>query len=510
VRAAVGLLAAAVALAVAAPASSAYRNPTAGAALVYQIPGMHRAKVRRNLVYQRVDGSSFRLDVYRPRRAGASARLPAVLLGGPAGAGRATGQKIGWSQAIAASGMAAVAFDIRSDERLSSPRAPAEDVAAAIAYVRANAVRLGIDADRLCTLGFSIGTAPWHLWATMRDPQPFVRCNVVYYGALDFESDAWVMDDAARAEFSALTYLRRHGASIPPMLVVSAGREEFRGIAESIPRFVAEAARVHADVRLLTHPTGHHGFDLQERGRRSRALIAQTLRYLRTRLAPPLQARHDCLTADERARAVRLFAEDDTRLVGVEFGTGARGVVLAHQGGGAPPNLCAWAPYARHLAAAGYHILALDHRSFGFSGTSPVSRNFRRVDLDVVAAVDELRRRGGRSVVLGGASLGGSAVLAAAASIRPAVDGVISFAAPETFRTVNALAAVRTSTVPALFVSAAEDDGFAETAERFYAASPAADKQLLIAPGSVHGAPVLEDARTLAAVDAWIAAHSTG
>ena len=68
-----------VALVCAAPCvpadAQAYRNPTPGAALVYQIPGMHRAAVRRNVVYRTVDGVALELDIYRPR--GAKGTLPA-------------------------------------------------------------------------------------------------------------------------------------------------------------------------------------------------------------------------------------------------------------------------------------------------------------------------------------------------------------------------------------------------------------------------------------------------
>jgi len=218
-RAALAILAVAL---VAVPAADGYRNPTAGKAVVLQIPGMHRAKVKRNVVYQR--SPRLRMDVYRPRNA--RGRLPAVLLGGPPGRGRTSGQKVGWAQLLAASGLSAVAFDIRSDGRLQSPRNPALDVQSAIAYVRSHSKRLGIDPSRLCTLGFS---APWHLWATMRDPQSWLRCNVVYYEPLDFQSPA--LGD----EFSALTYLRRSPGSIPPMLVVKAGRDANEVIRSNSP-----------------------------------------------------------------------------------------------------------------------------------------------------------------------------------------------------------------------------------------------------------------------------------
>jgi dienelactone hydrolase len=265
-------------------AAQAYRNPTPGAALVYQIPGMHRAAVRRNVVYRSVGRVVLKLDVYRPR--GAKGALPAVLLGGPPAysAGKDSGQKIGWSQLIAASGMAAVAFDIRSDNYLATPFDPSQDVAAALAYVRTNGAKLGIDATRLCTLGFSIGTAPWHLWATMREPSPDVRCNVVYYGPLDFQTLHLSMDPQLVDEFSALTWLRRHDGKVPPMLIAKAGRDDNEGINDSIDRFVAAVGELHADVQLVTHPTGSHGFDLRNADATSRSIIRQTLAYFRSHL----------------------------------------------------------------------------------------------------------------------------------------------------------------------------------------------------------------------------------
>src|SRR5262245_10303756 len=210
------------------PAAEAYKNPTPGRVLVLQIPGMHRAKVRRNVAYS----VGLKLDVYRPRKA--KGRLPAVMFGGPGGFDKSSPQMIGWAQLISASGMAAVPFDIRTDHALTTPQPPSRDVATAIAYVRKHAAKLGIDPTRLCTLSFSLNTAPWHLWATMHDPQPWIRCNVVYYGQLDF-------DDPDLTEYSALNQLRRHGGQIPPMLIAKAGRDSDEGLNPSIDRF-AEVA----------------------------------------------------------------------------------------------------------------------------------------------------------------------------------------------------------------------------------------------------------------------------
>jgi dienelactone hydrolase len=485
VRVALALLVAAL---VAIPAADAYRNPTAGRAVVLQIPGMHRAKVRRNLVYQRALG--LKMDVYRPRKA--RGRLPAVLLGGPPGFDKDTGQKMGWAQLIAASGLAAVAFDIRSDHGLQSPRSPSRDVRSAIGFVRAHAARLGIDGRRLCTLGFSLGTAPWHLWATMRDPKPWLRCNVVYYGPLDFHDPALPIGGGLANEFSALTYLRRFPARIPPMLVVKAGRDANAGINESIDRFEAAARELHADVRVVTYPNAPHAFDVGARTPRAKAIVRETLRFLKARLAPPLAVDASCGARGPRRATLRFFAADDTPLAGLVLGKGPRGVVFSQ---GLGENVCMWLPYARQLAAAGRRVLAYD------------ARRGPRIDLDVAAAVEALRRTGSEDVALVGSSRGGTAALIAAASLSKAPAAVVSLSGPESFGPLHALPAVRRLHSPVFFAAARDDEPFASDAPVMYAASPSPERRLEILPGLDHGVQLLDNASFRSRVTAFIAAH---
>jgi dienelactone hydrolase len=475
-RAALAILAVAL---VAVPAADGYRNPTAGKAVVLQVSGMHRAKVKRNVVYQR--SPKLRMDVYRPRSA--RGRLPAVLLGGPPGSGRTSGQKVGWAQLIAASGLSAVAFDIRSDGRLQSPRNPALDVQSAIAYVRSHSKRLGIDPNRLCTLGFS---APWHLWATMRDPRSWLRCNVVYYEPLDFQSAA--LGD----EFSALTYLRRSPGSIPPMLVLKAGRDANEGINESIDRFHAAATELHADVRVLTDQEAAHGFDVGPRTARARAIVKQTLRFLKARLAPPLPVTESCATKAEKASAMRFFADDDTQLLGVVVGSGPRGVVLAH---GQNLSFCEWLPYARELAATGYRVLAYN------------SRSGIRVDADIPATVEALRRTGSPHVIVMGSSAGAIAALIGSTALASAPAAVVSLSAPASFGPLNALQAVTRLRAPTFFAASENNDPFVGDARALYAASVAPDKRLEILPGAAHGSAMLSDPAFRARVEAFIASH---
>jgi pimeloyl-ACP methyl ester carboxylesterase len=213
-----------------------------------------------------------------------------------------------------------------------------------------------------------------------------------------------------------------------------------------------------------------------------------------------------CATSAERRAVVRFRAADGARLVGVRLGRGTRGVVLAHQGGGgAPANLCAWLPYARTLAARGYRVLVFDHRGHG---SSPRSAQPGRIDDDVAGAAAELRRRGARTVVLVGASLGGSASIAAATRIQPPVAGVVSLSAPLRWGRVDALAAAARLELPALFVAAERDGSFGNDARELFQVCAADDKQLEVVAGSGHGAPLLRRREVRRLVDAWIAERS--
>ena len=171
-----------------------YRNPTAGNVVGLQLPGMHLAKVKRNVQYK----AGLRLDVYRPARA--SGRLPAVVFvhGNARGTDspKASGVFVGWGQLAAASGLAGVTFDHRD---------------------------VGRGRGRLGTL----------------------RCAVGYYGPLHAELE----------QLSPLAYLRKDA---PPTLLAKAGRDNpaiNRSIDRYVARAKEVGARVEL-VEQPTGPHG--------------------------------------------------------------------------------------------------------------------------------------------------------------------------------------------------------------------------------------------------------------
>jgi pimeloyl-ACP methyl ester carboxylesterase len=100
------------------------------------------------------------------------------------------------------------------------------------------------------------------------------------------------------------------------------------------------------------------------------------------------------------------FTTDDGAVIFADlYGTGERGVVLAH---GGQFNKESWAPQANELVAAGFRVLAIDFRGYGKShGPGDKDVMSAPIELDVLAAVRYLHQAGAKSVSVVGASLGG-------------------------------------------------------------------------------------------------------
>lgn len=200
--------------------------------------------------------------------------------------------------------------------------------------------------------------------------------------------------------------------------------------------------------------------------------------------AAPANVGSFCLTPEDQKKTVKFEATNGATITGVVLGDGPRGVVFAHQ---SPGTLCDWIPYGRVLVAAGYRILSLDLNGNGGSTPSRGTPTDAEFDLDVAAGVGVLRGLGVEKVVLIGASLGGAAVVKAAAEIDPPVAGVISMSGAADASGVNAVTAARDLAVPSLFVAAVNEPVATDTARKLFANTPKPHGTLKIFDGVSHG-----------------------
>jgi acetyl esterase/lipase len=257
----------------------------------YELPGMERASVLKDLVYKREAHTrfSFVADLYRPPEGQAGEPLPAVILvhgEWPPDIlphSKNLGSYVSWGQIIAASGLAAVNFNHRTTERLTKAASASADIDDLIAYVRSHAGELSIDPDRLCIWSFSAGV-PLGMRAAMLPGRDYVRCIVAYYGALDLQRarasfPAEVPDKTLR-ELSALHHLTTAAGHLPPIFIAKAGLDSPR-LNASLDRFVEEAESRGIPFELMEHTQGQHGFDVLDDDDRTREIIRRTLDFIK-------------------------------------------------------------------------------------------------------------------------------------------------------------------------------------------------------------------------------------
>jgi pimeloyl-ACP methyl ester carboxylesterase len=195
----------------------------------------------------------------------------------------------------------------------------------------------------------------------------------------------------------------------------------------------------------------------------------------------------ECLDEDEARGAISMRVHG-VAVRGVVIGSGAAGVVLAHQSNG---SVCEWWPYARELQAAGYRVLAIDFEGYGASD-APSGGGDPAYQDDVIAAATWLRSHGTPLVVLMGASLGGAAVIVAAAKMPPRPAGVIDLSGPRSFAGLEALQAAPDITAPILFAVGEQDAPFAADTRAIRKAARSATTTLVTVPGRDHGVSLVQ------------------
>jgi hypothetical protein len=211
-----------------------------------------------------------------------------------------------------------------------------------------------------------------------------------------------------------------------------------------------------------------------------------------TATTPRAAAFDDCLRPGPAVRLVAVPAPGERLPVVVLGRGGATGVVFANESAGVA---CAWLPYARSVARDGVQSIVFDYASAS------------RED-EVLAAARWLRAHGARRVVLVGASIGGCAVVSAAARGGPRdVDGVVSLSGERILGAQrDLLFDARRLRVPALWVSS-ENDGytnFAGETRQLYrgARGHARPDRLLVVGGDDHGVDLLTGAQARRVVPA--------
>lgn len=267
------------------------RSEIATKRVVFELPGMDRVYVVRNVPYKALEDETLVLDVYRPAEP-APKKPPVVLFvtGYPdTGMRKMIGcnakdmeSYVSWARLVAASGMAGISCSVRE---------PATDVGLALNHVRAHSAELGVDASRVGVWSCS-GNVPNALSLLMAERQS-VACAVLCYGfMLDFEGSTLVADASTTFRF-ANPSAGRTLDDLPretPLFIARAGRDETPHLNETIDRFVAKAVERNLPLTLANLPDAPHAFDIVDDTDASRNVVRSILDFLKLYLCPPAPA----------------------------------------------------------------------------------------------------------------------------------------------------------------------------------------------------------------------------
>ena len=197
--------------------------------------------------------------------------------------------------------------------------------------------------------------------------------------------------------------------------------------------------------------------------------------------ATPVPSTEAATSAD--VEVTEFSTPDEVLLEGTLYGEGPDGIVLAHMRG---TDRSTWAPFAEEAAAAGFRVLTFDFRGYGGSE----GERDTLLDVDLTAAVDHLERHGVESVVVMGASMGGTAAVNVASKLDLA--GIVALSAPAGFQGLSALDVASNVEEPAMFIAAADDQPYADDAAAM-AAAAADTRRLNIVDGRAHGTTLFAD-----------------
>ena len=236
-------------------------------------------------VFARPDGQELKLDFYAPPFAKDTTRRPPCLVvihgGGWDGGDRK--QLDAWNSRWAARGYAVAAISYRLAPRWIWP-AQRDDILAAIAWLKANAVRLGLDPARLILLGRSAGgqlaTAVGYgaadpairgvialyaphdmpfMWTVVREDDALnsTKLTLQYFGGA-FEGERRKVYESASGQL-----LARAGS--PATLLVHGNLDTLSWNRHS-ERLAARLAELHVPHYYLQLPWATHGFDFNPDG----------------------------------------------------------------------------------------------------------------------------------------------------------------------------------------------------------------------------------------------------
>jgi dienelactone hydrolase len=223
---------------------------------LYPAPAADTFVATQDVQYGTSGETALKMDVFRPK---STAPAPALIFFNRAvGADRRHPFYLGWAQTTASKSVVAILPDLR-------PGSEAQDFTLLVPYLTQHANELGIDPNAIAVYAGSgnVSTA----FPTVEDAKmSAIKAAVMYYGAAqvkEFRRDL-------------------------PVLYVRAGLDRPE-VNQAITAIASRAVSDNAPVTLLNHPTGYHAFEMRNDDEATRAIIDQTIAFVKQATAVAYQ-----------------------------------------------------------------------------------------------------------------------------------------------------------------------------------------------------------------------------
>ena len=252
--------------------------------VAYYIPEMDDIEISRDMVYYRENNNELNVDIYYPKadRAplvifvfGYSDETITKMVGSKL---KNMDQYISWSRLIAASGMVAAVYETNHPEK---------DIFELIKYLRKNAERLNIDANRIAIWSCS-GNVPVALSAIARNEDNLIKCAVFYYGFMLGDNN-FASDGAKQVGFTVPEGIKLNQVSPDiPQLIVRAGMDEVPNVNNSIDHYINDALANNKSITFVNHNQAPHAFEIldkkNEDNKNTIEIIKKTVNFIKFHL----------------------------------------------------------------------------------------------------------------------------------------------------------------------------------------------------------------------------------
>lgn len=256
--------------------------------LIYDIDEKEEIKIKKDIVYKKVEGKDLLMDIYSPSNLESKEKLPVVIFVHGEGPELFIKDAKNWKiycsygRLVASMGFAAVTFNHRyAYGNFSRIKDVSYDVLDAVKYVRGNATRLNVDAEKICIWSFSLGGIYSSLF--LKNNEINVKCLISYYGLLDIYTRVNEKNDIYN-EFTPEIYLENFNRKDVYILIVKAAKDKIKGVNKSIDNFIEAAKKYNIKYEYIMHNTGGHSFDIMDDNCETRDIIGQTLKYIKEKM----------------------------------------------------------------------------------------------------------------------------------------------------------------------------------------------------------------------------------